>query len=143
HHLQRLERAALDALLAAGAGLLVDEGERTLVLLQHVLHVAVLVEDRVHGADRAAGSAVDAEVREDDVQALALAGDGVGRAALHAGGAADAGLDDAKRHEPSSIQAFGRASNTRPRRSRTRTPTPGTSRVRSAGAAGSSCGPPT
>src|ERR1700687_3925608 len=51
HHLQRLERAALDALLAARARLLVDEGDGPLVLLQHALHVAVLVEDGVDGAD--------------------------------------------------------------------------------------------
>src|SRR6266850_888628 len=36
-HLQRLERAAFHALLAAGAALLVDEGDRPLVLLQEPL----------------------------------------------------------------------------------------------------------
>src|SRR2546422_9074860 len=40
-HLQGLERAALHALLAAGAALLVDEGDGALVLLQEPLHVAV------------------------------------------------------------------------------------------------------
>src|SRR5256886_15638293 len=98
HHLQRLERAPLDALLAAGARLLVHESERALVLLQHVLHVAVLVEEGVDRADRPAGAAVDAELRPDDVQRLALAGDRVGGTPLHAGRATDAGLDDAKRH---------------------------------------------
>src|SRR5205823_10484605 len=97
-HLQRFEGAALDALLAAGAALLVDEGDGTLVLLQHPLHVAVLVEDGVDRAHRPARSAIDAEVRRDEVQRLALAGDGVGRTALHAGGAADAGFDDAVGH---------------------------------------------
>src|SRR2546430_11451195 len=114
HHLQGLERAALDALLAAGARLLVHESDRALVLLQHVLHVAVLVEDGVHRADRPAGAAVDAQLRPDDVQPLALARDRVGGTPLHAGRAADAGLDDAKRHGRSSIQAIGRASNRRP-----------------------------
>src|ERR1700686_905640 len=103
HHLERLERAALDALLAAGAGLLVDEGDGPLVLLEHVLHVAVLVEDRVDRADRAAGAAVDAELRHDDVQRLAVARDRIGRAPLGASRAADAGLDDPERHATSAM----------------------------------------
>jgi hypothetical protein len=67
------------------------------------LDVAVLVEDGVGGADHAAGAAVDAELRCDDVQDLAVTRDGVGRAALHASGTADAGLDDPKGHIGPSI----------------------------------------
>src|SRR5712691_5932959 len=62
NHLERLERAALHALLAAGAALLVDEGDGPLVLLQERLHVAVLVEDGVHRTHRPAGPAADARL---------------------------------------------------------------------------------
>src|SRR5713101_219391 len=109
-----LERAALHALLAAGAALLVDEGDGALVLLQEPLHVAVLIEDGVDGAHGPAGAAIDAQVRQDDVQRLSLAADRVGRAPLHAGRAPDARLDDPVRHPlTSSMPARPAAGNLR------------------------------
>ena len=56
--------------------------------------VAERVEDGLRRADDAAGAAVDAERRVDDVELVTVAGDGVRRAALRAGRTADAGLDN-------------------------------------------------
>ena len=53
-----------------------------------------MVVDGLVGADHAARTAVDAELGVDDVEQLAIAGDGVGGAALHASGAAGAVLGD-------------------------------------------------
>src|SRR5204862_3346601 len=92
------ERAALGALVAAGAGLGIDVRVRALRLLQHLGEGAEVVVDGLGRADHAAGAAVDAEVRVDDVEQLAFAGDGVRRAAGDARRATDARLDDVVRH---------------------------------------------
>src|SRR5512134_138156 len=51
---QAVERAVLGALVAAGAGEHVHEGDGALLLLQQDREVAVIVEDRLGGADDAA-----------------------------------------------------------------------------------------
>src|SRR5699024_1645055 len=53
-----------------------------------------LVEDRLGRADRAAGTAVDADLGVDDVEFVAETGDRLDRALLHAGRTADTGLND-------------------------------------------------
>src|SRR5437016_6294305 len=98
--------AVLEVALCAGpeaaAGLVRREPIRVgldvvLPLLRHV----ILEEDRVYGADRLAGGAVDADLGI-DVVLLVLAGavDAVHRADVHAGGIlrADAGLRDYVSH---------------------------------------------
>ena len=90
----------MDAELAAGADAVVFDDDRLGPLAAGELFadLACFVEDALYGADDAAGAAVDAELRVDDMHAVAVAGDGFGGAAFGAGGAADAGFDDLVGH---------------------------------------------
>ena len=107
--LERFEGADVDAEFAAGADALVgvDDGFGPLLLGELAADVAVVVEDAFDGADGTAGAAVDAEGGVDVVDGVALAPDGVGRAAVGAGGAADAGFDDFVGHRASPSRVRG------------------------------------
>jgi hypothetical protein len=98
---ERVEGAGPDAPLAADAGLEIDVGLGARRGLEHLAEVALVVVDGLVGADHAAGAAVDAQLRVDHVEELALPGDGVGRAAFHARGAARAVLGDDEGHRSS------------------------------------------
>src|SRR4029450_1693404 len=83
-----IERADVDADAAPVAVVGMAAGDRTLLLLEHLGHGAVGVEDGLVGADDAAGTAVDAERGLDVVGLLRVAADRLGWAPLLAGGAA-------------------------------------------------------
>src|SRR5262245_8783050 len=93
---QRLERADLDAQLAARADAVVLDDDRLRPLLagERLTDIAHLVEDGLGRADDATGATIDAQVGIDDVDHVPGPGDGVRRAALGAGRTADTGVDN-------------------------------------------------
>src|SRR4030042_1725955 len=95
--------AAARLAAAPHAVVLDDDGLGELLGRELTADVALVVQDALHRADHAAGAAVDAQLGVDDVDDLALTGDGVGGAALGAGGAAEAGLDGLVGHGVSLI----------------------------------------
>ena len=72
---ERVERADLDAQLASAADAVVldDVRLRPLLARERPADVAELIEDRLRRANDAAGAAVDAELRIDDVEDVAFA----------------------------------------------------------------------
>src|SRR5262249_55579310 len=90
----RLGRADLHARLAAGAAFLDDHRLRLLRHLHLRRDVAELVGDAGDRTDVRADRAVDAQLRLDHEELLALAVDRSGRTVLRAERAADAGVED-------------------------------------------------
>src|SRR5271156_3242335 len=94
-----IERADVDAHAAAVAVVGMDDGDRALGALEHVGNLAVIVHDRVVGANHAARAAIDAHRGLDVIDLFRQARDGAGRAALFARAASGAILgDDLKWH---------------------------------------------
>src|SRR5208282_1017497 len=94
-----IERAYIHADAASVAVVGMDDGDRAFGALEHVRHLAVVVHDRVVGANHAACSAIDAHRGFDVIDLFRQARDGAGRATLFARAAAGAILgDDLKRH---------------------------------------------
>src|SRR5271156_5892998 len=94
-----IERADVHAHAAAVAVVWMDDGDRALGALEHVGYLAVIVHDRVVGANHPARAAIDAHGGLDIINLLRQARDGAARTALLARAAAGAILgDDLKRH---------------------------------------------
>ncbi len=93
---QRLERAYLDAQLAAAADAVVldDDGLRPLLTRERPADITDRVEDRLRRAYHAARPTVDAQRRVNDVYDVARPCDRVCRAALRTSRTADACVDD-------------------------------------------------
>ncbi len=76
-----------------------DDGDRAFGALEHVSNLAVIVHDRVVGANHAASAAIDAHRGLDVIDLFRQARDGAGRATLFARAASGAILgDDFKWH---------------------------------------------
>src|SRR5262245_22946202 len=105
-----VEGAHVDADAAAVAVVRMDDGERTLLALEHLGDVAVSVEDGLVGADDAACAAVAAERRLDVVRLLRIAAGPLGGAPPLPGAASRAALGGA-REGPGSTPADARAAH--------------------------------
>jgi len=89
-----VKRADLDAQLAAPADAVVLDDNGPGPPAEPKAAATRLVQDRLTRADHAAGAAVHAQRRVDDVDIAVDAGNGASRAAPHAPGAAVAGFHD-------------------------------------------------
>jgi hypothetical protein len=98
-----IERAYVHAHAAAVAVVGMDDGDRALGALEYVGYLAVVVHDRVVGANHAARAAIDAHGGFDVIDLLRQAGDGAGGAAFFAGAAAGAILRDDLEWHPGSL----------------------------------------
>src|SRR5271170_8159110 len=102
-----IERANVHAYAASVAIVRMDDGDRALGALEHVRHLAVIVHDRVVGADDAARAAIDAHRGFDVIDLFRQARDGAGGAALFTRTAAGAILgNDLKWHAASLFSHF-------------------------------------
>ncbi len=72
--------------------------------LEHLTQVALVVVDGLVGADNAAGAAVDAELRVNDVEQHALTGDRIGGTTADARGAASAVFGDDEGHRCQAVR---------------------------------------
>src|ERR1700691_5977355 len=94
-----IERANVDAHAASVAVVGMDDGDRALGALEYVGHLAVVVHDRVVGANHPARAAIDAHRGLDVIDLLGQARDGAGRATLLARAASGPILgNNLKRH---------------------------------------------